>query len=191
MIQRLFLRGGYAGKVFVEPEDMSKKYTCVLLYSNHERAEQDTKLLQMRDFDMNTVSVVSRNHHDNTHALGLYATAGQIRFHGDHARFWESLWNTLNGAAFFWTADFDVLIAAGSIVHLLTQQRDDIDVGQHFSILGSALFSIGIPKNSIRQYEHSIQSENLLLIVHGQHDDVERACQLLHSKTQQVTVHMA
>jgi hypothetical protein len=170
---------------------MSKKYTCVLLYSNHESAEQDTKLLQAQDFDMDTVSIVSWSHHHKTQALGLYTAGGQMRFHGDHARFWENLWNTLNGVAFFWTADFGVLIAAGSIVNLLAQKHEDVDVGQHFSILGSALFSIGIPKNSIRQYEHSIQSENLLLIVHGQHDDVERACQLLHSKTQQVTVHMA
>ena len=48
------------------------------------------------------------------------------------------------------------------------------------SALGAGLYSIGIPKNSILQYETEVKNGKLLLVAHGTADEVERARELLH-----------
>lgn|GEM_PF-3634449 len=53
------------------------------------------------------------------------------------------------------------------------------------------MFSIGIPKYSIDEYEHAINAENYLLLVSGKCREVEHACDILHCDMQQVTVHKA
>jgi hypothetical protein len=58
------------------------------------------------------------------------------------------------------------------------------------SALGAALFSIGIPKNSVVQYETEVKNGKLLLVAHGTVDEVERARDLLHqSRAKTTTVH--
>jgi len=56
--------------------------------------------------------------------------------------------------------------------------------------LGAALYSIGIPKNSIVQYETEVKNGKLLLVVHGTADEVKRAKDLLdQSEANSTTVH--
>lgn len=58
------------------------------------------------------------------------------------------------------------------------------------SALGAALFSIGIPNNSVVQYQTEVKKGKLLLIAHGAPDDVERAKNLLRqSPAPKTTVH--
>ncbi len=155
---------------------MSKKNTCILLYSRLQNLEQGINKLQTHNFDMESVSVLGN---------------GQTSFQGKPVRSSNDLWSKLNAADFFLLHDFGEVLAAGPLVHLLTKENEETEVICGLSVLGQALFSIGIPVDSIRQYEKSVHTGKFLLIIHGSHDDVERACQLLHSKTQQVTVHMA
>ena len=170
---------------------MSIKNTCVLLYSSHQNLERDFNFLQTQSFNMKTVSIVGKGKPHTDLATGLYLSRGQIHYQGDQASFWNALWASLNGAGFFSIPDIGLLLAAGPIVSSLTKEHGGIDVGNNLSVLGFSLFHIGIPVNSIRHYEKAVSSEKFLLIVHGLRSDVEQACQLLHSTTQQVTVHMA
>jgi hypothetical protein len=146
---------------------MSNKNTCILLYSNQQGLEQDIRKLLTHDFDMSAVSIVGTRQSHRNHIAGPDAS--------DHFSFHE----------------FGTLIAAGAIVHLLIKEHEDTAVISGLSVLAQALLGIGIPMDSIRQYEKSVNSGDFLLIVHGSHNDVERACLLLHSESQQVTVHMA
>jgi hypothetical protein len=43
------------------------------------------------------------------------------------------------------------------------------------SALGGALASLGIPKNSVIQYETALKADKFLLLAHGTPDDVARA----------------
>jgi hypothetical protein len=47
------------------------------------------------------------------------------------------------------------------------------------SALGAGLYSIGIPKNSVVQYETEVKNDKLLLVVHGSSEDVARAKDIL------------
>lgn len=56
--------------------------------------------------------------------------------------------------------------------------------------LGAALYSIGIPKNSIIKYEESLKADKFLLIVHGTEEDMERARDILDSvNAEEVEIH--
>jgi hypothetical protein len=47
------------------------------------------------------------------------------------------------------------------------------------SALGAGLYSIGIPKDSVVQYETALKSDKFLLLAHGTADEVAKARDLL------------
>ena len=47
------------------------------------------------------------------------------------------------------------------------------------SALGGALYSIGIPKNSVLQYETDVKMSKFLVLAHGDDPEVEKARQIL------------
>jgi hypothetical protein len=57
------------------------------------------------------------------------------------------------------------------------------------SALGAGLYSIGIPKDSIINYETSIKSDKFLLVVHGSADELAKAKDILKSTGHEVSVH--
>jgi hypothetical protein len=48
------------------------------------------------------------------------------------------------------------------------------------SAVGAALYSIGIPKDSIPKYEGSLKANKFLVIVHGTTEEIDQARDLLH-----------
>ena len=58
------------------------------------------------------------------------------------------------------------------------------------SALGTALVSIGIPKNSVLQYEANLKAGKFLLILHGTPQEVERTKDRLDTtEATETTVH--
>jgi hypothetical protein len=58
------------------------------------------------------------------------------------------------------------------------------------SALGAGLYSIGIPKNSVLQYETAVKNDKLLLVAYGTADEVKRAKDLLRqTEAETTTVH--
>ncbi len=49
------------------------------------------------------------------------------------------------------------------------------------SALGAGLYSIGIPKDSIMQYETALKSDKFLVIAHGTADEAARAKSILET----------
>jgi hypothetical protein len=58
------------------------------------------------------------------------------------------------------------------------------------SALGAGLYSIGIPKDSVVQYELAVKTDKFLLIVHGTASEVEKARDIIQStRPISVTLH--
>nr|WP_218780304.1 hypothetical protein [Crenothrix polyspora] len=56
--------------------------------------------------------------------------------------------------------------------------------------LGGALASIGIPEDSVIQYEAALKADKFILIVHGSIDEVVKARNILmENKAEEATVH--
>ena len=170
--------------------NMPEKNTCIMSYTSTREAGKAVRKLQEKQFDMTAVSVVGNGSHHEENVVGIYSSEGNRCFRGSRADFWEYLRQLLNGELFLSVPGRDSIVAAGSIVQLLAEEHDCIDI-HGFSVLGAALFTMGVPVESIKQYEAAIKSGKVLLIVNAERNEVESSCEILHSEKQQVTVHLA
>jgi hypothetical protein len=57
------------------------------------------------------------------------------------------------------------------------------------SAIGAALFSIGIPKNSVIDYETAIKTDRYLVLVHGMTAEVQKAKDVL-TRTRPVSLNL-
>jgi len=167
------------------------KNCCISIYTDPDAVEQALGELQTVDYDLRQVSVIAAGCHGMDHPVGLYRIDDHNRFLGQQDSFWSGLWHRLGGSAFFWEPDFGPLAVAGPIVNMMVHGLEGVEIGTGFSLPGTALFIIGVPRGSINEYEQAIRAEKFLLLFHGESQDVERACGVLHNETQQVTVHRA
>jgi len=49
------------------------------------------------------------------------------------------------------------------------------------SALGAGLYSIGIPKDSVVEYELALKSDKFLVLAHGTADEVAKAKNIMHT----------
>ena len=170
---------------------MSNKNSCVAIYKTHQEAEQAIKELQNGGFDMKKLSIIGKGYHPEEHAVGYYNTGDRVKFWGKQGAFWGGLWGILFGSAFFWVPGIGPLALASPIVSTLAGGVGGAALTGGVTALGAALYSIGIPKDSIIQYETAIKSDKFLLIVHGTQDEVQRASDILGTnKDAEVGVHV-
>lgn len=170
---------------------MNKKSSCVSIYATRQATERALADLRKAAVDLTRVSIVGGGCHNETHPIGFYHLGDRIYYRGRESDFWSGLLGLLSDAAFFWVPDFGPLTAVGSIVASLGHGLEGAAISGGFSVFGAAFYNMGIPRDSISRYEQAVKVEQFLLIVYGERRDVERACEILHNETQQVTVHSA
>jgi uncharacterized membrane protein len=158
---------------------MSDKNSVVAVFGAHEQAEEAVRELQKDGFDMKKLSIVGKDFHTEEHVVGYYNTGDRMAYWGKQGAFWGGFWGLLFGSAFFWVPGFGQLLVAGPLVMYIVAGLEGAAVMGGLSALGAGLYSIGIPKNSIVQYETEVKNAKLLLIVHGTPEEVEKAKDLL------------
>ena len=169
---------------------MSNTNSVVAVFESHDQAENAIRELQKDGFDMKKLSIVGKDFHTEEHVVGYYTTGDRMLYWGKLGAFWGGFWGLLFGSAFFWVPGIGPLLVAGPLVMCIVGALEEAAVVGGISALGAALFSIGIPKNSVVQYETEVKNGKLLLVAHGTADEVERARDLLHqSRAKTTTVH--
>ncbi len=163
-----------------------KTNSVVAVFDSHDKAEKAVRELQADGFDMQKLSIVGKDYHTEEHVVGYYNAGDRMSYWGQQGALWGGLWGFLFGSAFFWVPGLGPLLVAGPLVTWIVGALEGAVVVGGLSVLGAALASIGIPKNSIVQYETEVKNGKLLLVAHGTIDDVERARGLLH-RTQATT----
>ena len=128
---------------------------------------------------MKKLSIVGKDYHTEEHVVGYYTTGDRMMYWGKLGAFWGGFWGLLFGSAFFWVPGIGQLLVAGPLVMWIVGALEEAAVTGGLSALGAGLYSIGIPKNSVLQYETEVKNGKLLLVAHGTPDEVERAKDLL------------
>ncbi len=96
------------------------------------------------------------------------------------------------GAAFFVVPGLGPIAVAGPLVAAIVGGLEGAVVVGGLSAVGAGLYSIGIPKDSVVQYETALKAGKFLLVAHGNKDDVERARSVLAvQKPEAIDVHAA
>src|SRR5271168_856019 len=139
----------------------------VATYNTHTDAEQSVKELQKAGFDMKKLSIVARNPHAEEHVVGFYNAGDRIKHWGKRGAFWGSIWGMLFGAAFFAIPGLGPVLVAGPLVAWIVAALEGAAVVGGVSAVGAGLIGIGIPKDSVVQYELALKTDKFLLMVHG------------------------
>ena len=168
---------------------MSKENVAVAIFNTHVEAENAVKELQKSGFDMKKLSIVGKDYHTEEQVVGYYHTGDRMKYWGKLGAFWGGLWGILFGAAFFWIPGIGPLVVAGPLVSSIIGGLEGAVAVGGLTALGAGLYSLGIPKDSIINYESSIKSDKFLLVVHGSGDELAKAKDILKSAGHEVSVH--
>jgi len=159
---------------------MTKKYnSAVGLFSKHQDAESAVKELQKSGFDMKKLSVVGKDYQTEENVIGYYNTGDRIATWGKFGLFWGSMWGLLFGSAFFVIPGLGPVIVGGPLVAWIVGALETAVVTGGLTALGGALASIGVPKDSVIQYETALKAHKFILLVHGTVQEVEKAKDIL------------
>jgi uncharacterized membrane protein len=168
---------------------MSERNSVVAVYATHTAAEEAVKELQHQGIDMSTLSIVAKDSHTDEHVVGYYNTGDRVKYWGRTGAVWGGFWGMLFGSAFFLIPGFGPLLVAGPLVAWIVGAVEGAAVLGGLSALGAGLYSIGIPKDSIVEYETSLRTDKYLLIVHGTAHQVDDAKKMI-ANTQPVEMNV-
>ena len=168
---------------------MSGMNSVVATFGSHEQAEKAVRELQKDGFDMKKLSIIGKDFQTEEHVVGYYTTSDRMSYWGKMGAFWGGFWGLLFGAGFFWIPGVGPLLVAGPVVAWIVAALEGAVVVGGLSALGAGLYSVGIPKHSIVQYETEVRNGKLLLVVHGTPDEVENAREILNQTQSTITVH--
>jgi hypothetical protein len=153
--------------------------SIVAVYESHTDAETAIKALQSAGIDMKKLSIVGKDYHTEEHALGFYSSGDRMKFWGARGAFWGSLWGILFGGAFLFIPGVGPLVVMGPFVAWFVGALEGATLGGVAGVLGAALTSAGIPKNSALKYEVEVKAGKYLVLAHGTPDMLEKARAIL------------
>jgi uncharacterized membrane protein len=158
---------------------MDAKSSVVAIYDTHDKAEAAIKELQKSGFTMKNLSIVGKDYHSEEHVVGYYNAGDRMAFWGKLGAFWGGFWGLLFGSAFFFIPGIGPLVVFGPLVSWIVGALEGAVVVGGLSALGAALFSVGIPKDSIIKYEKALKADKFLVIAHGTPEQVTNAHRIL------------
>jgi uncharacterized membrane protein len=153
----------------------------VAIYHTHPEAEQAVKELQRRGMDMRCLSIVAKDYHTDEHVVGYYNVGDRMKRWGSTGALWGGFWGLLFGSAFFAIPGIGPLLVAGPLVTWIVGALEGAAVVGGIGVLGAGLVSLGVPKNSVLEYETAIKSDKFLLIVSGSASEVMKARELIQT----------
>jgi hypothetical protein len=158
---------------------MSKTSAAVAVYATHDEAEAAIKSLQKGGFDMKQLSIVGKDFHTEEHAIGYYNTGDRAKFWGKRGAFWGGLAGILFSSAFLVIPIVGHIIVLGPLVSSIIGGLEGAAVVGTTSALFAALSGLGIPKDSVIQYESDVKAGKFLVLAQGTPEEVTRAKEIL------------
>jgi len=158
---------------------MSEQNAVVAVYSTHEEAERAVKELQRSGVDMQKLSIIGKDTHTDEHVVGYYNTGDRMKYWGKTGAFWGGFWGMLFGSAFFAIPGLGPVLVAGPLVAWIVGALEGAALVGGMSAIGAGLYSMGIPKDSVVQYELALKTDKFLLLVNGTAAEVGKARETL------------
>jgi uncharacterized membrane protein len=154
---------------------------AVALYDQHTQAENAVKTLQRAGFDMKKISIIGKDYETEEHVVGFLNAGDRAKIFGKYGAFWGGLIGVLFGSALMFVPVVGHIIVLGPVAAMLFSGLQGAAVVGGVSALVGALMSIGIPKDSVLQYETALKANKFILMVHGDGQEIARARDVLKS----------
>jgi uncharacterized membrane protein len=160
---------------------MEKPASVIAVFADHNAAENAVKKLTSAGFEMKDLSVVGKGYHTEEKVVGFYNIGDRVKFWGGRGAFWGGLWGLFFGGLFLTIPVVGHVVVLGYLASMIIAAVENAVLLGGISALGAALFSIGVPKDSVLRYETALKAENFLVMAHGTAEDVARAKTILAS----------
>jgi hypothetical protein len=168
---------------------MSDRHSVVAVYATHLGAEEAIKQLQSAGIDMRMLSIIGKNTHTDEHVVGYYNTGDRMKYWGKTGAFWGGFWGLLVGSAFFAVPGIGPVLVAGPLVGWVVGALEGAALLGGLSAIGAGLYGMGIPKDSVVQYELALKTDKFLLMANGSAAEVAKARGIIES-TQPINMHL-
>jgi hypothetical protein len=164
--------------------------TIVASFADHPAAETAIKELASAGFDMKNLSVVGKGYHSDEKIMGFYNAGDRIKFWGTRGAFWGGFWGLFFGGLFLTVPVVGQVFVLGYLATIAITAIEGALVVGGVNALGAALYSIGIPKDSVLQYETTVKADGFLVMAHGTAAEIARAKTILGTvNPSQIDVH--
>ena len=154
---------------------MEHPESVIAVYKDHQAAEAAIKKLTAAGFDMKDLSVVGKGYHTEEKVVGFYNIGDRIKFWGTRGAFWGGFWGLFFGGLFMTIPVVGHVVILGYLAAVVVSGVENAIIVGGLSALGAALYAMGIPKDSVIQYENALKADDFLVMVHGRNDEIERA----------------
>jgi uncharacterized membrane protein len=147
----------------------------IAILDTHYAAENAIKVLQKSGFDSKKLSIMDNDYRVEEKIVGYYNTGDRMNYWGKLGALCGGVWGALLGPAFFEILGAGPLAEAGPLVSALAGGLQGAFAVGGISLLGAALYSVGIPRDSIVTYETSLKSETFVLVAQGSAEQLTQA----------------
>src|SRR5271166_1481239 len=160
---------------------MTEPNAVIAVFADHQAAEDAVKKLADAGIDMKHLSVVGKGYHSEEKVVGFYNAGDRIKFWGKRGAFWGGLWGWLLGGVFLTIPVVGHVMVLGYLAAAVIAAIQSAVVVGGLSALGAALYSIGIPRDSVVAYEAAVKADGFLVMAQGSAEEIERAKGILRS----------
>jgi hypothetical protein len=158
---------------------MEEPNVVIAVFADHQGAEAAVKKLASAGIEMKHLSVVGKGYHTDEKVVGFYNVGDRIKFWGKRGAFWGGLWGWLFGGVFMMIPVVGHVVVLGYLATMVVSAIEGAIVVGGLSALGAALYSSGIPKDSVVAYESAVKADGFLVMAHGPTAEVARAKAIL------------
>ncbi|MDR3495919.1 MAG: hypothetical protein P4L82_15085 [Ancalomicrobiaceae bacterium] len=162
---------------------MDTTESVVAIFADHTAAEAAVKKLAAAHFEMKNLSVVGKGYHSEEKVMGFYNFGERVTFWGSRGAMWGGLWGLFFGGLFMTLPVVGSVVVLGALAAMVVSGIESAVVVGGASALGAALYGLGIPKNSVIQYETALKADGFLVMAHGSAADIARARAILVTTT--------
>ena len=141
--------------------------SVVAVFPGHDAAEAAVKALTAAGIAIKSISIVGKGYHTEEKVLGFYNMGDRVKFWGRRGAFWGGLWGLFFGGMFLTLPITGPVILVGYVAAAVVSAAEGALMVGGLSALGAALASVGIPRDSVLQYETAIAADGFLVMAHG------------------------
>ena len=160
---------------------MTKKNAIVAVFTGHQAAEAAVRKLAEGGLDIKHFSIVGKGYHSEEKVVGFYNAGDRIMFWGKNGAMWGGLWGLFFGGIMMTIPVVGSVVVLGHLAAMVFAAIEGAVVVGSMGALGAAIFSIGIPENSVIEYEAALKTDAFLIVAHGAVDEMARAKTILEA----------
>jgi hypothetical protein len=158
---------------------MLQNESVIAVFGEHQEADAAVKKLAHAGIAIKHLSIIGKGYHSEERIVGFYNVTDRMKFWGKRGALWGSLWVLFVGGVYLSIPVVGNVMILGYLATIVVSAVEGAVMVGGLSALGAAMYSAGIPRDSVVQYEQAVRADGFLVMVHGPVEELTRARALL------------